>query len=205
MPLIEYEWSCYFWAYLKYIVFNNQNLILAETKRLVLPICHQVQINTCQFWGESIFTNAIATAFSWWKNGGGWCFRYVLWKTLPWTFSQSMLYLLHELLMRRALSIELEEHLVNQVLKVEDGRFSYTDDALVLVARILIIRTSTGSSLGDDSLRLKICKGFSSSKHTKTYQWYICGNSSSTRASLTILQKGEACRQQYFLTVYAME
>ena len=56
--------------------------------------------------------------------------------------------------MRRALSIELEKHLVNQVLKVEDGRFAYTDhDALVLVARILIIRTSTGSSLGDDSLR----------------------------------------------------
>ena len=49
--------------------------------------------------------------------------------------------------MRRALSIELEEHLVNQVLKVDDGRFAYTDDALVLVARILIIRTSTGSSL----------------------------------------------------------
>ena len=59
-----------------------------------------------------------------------------------------------ELVMRRALSIELEEHLVNQVLKVEDGRFAYTDDALVLVVRILIIRTSTGSSLGDDSLRL---------------------------------------------------
>ena len=39
-------------------------------------------------------------------------------------------------------SIELEERLVNQVLKVEDGRFAYTDDALVLVARILIIRTS---------------------------------------------------------------
>ena len=49
MPLIEYEWSYYFLSYLKYIVFNNQNLILAETKRLVLPICHQVQINTCQF------------------------------------------------------------------------------------------------------------------------------------------------------------
>ena len=59
-----------------------------------------------------------------------------------------------ELVMRRALSIELEEHLVNQVLKVEDGRFAYTDDALVLVSCILIIRTSTGSSLGDDSLRL---------------------------------------------------
>ena len=59
-----------------------------------------------------------------------------------------------ELVMRRALSIELEEHLVNQVLKVEDGRFAYTDDALVLVALILIIRTSTGSNLGDDSLRL---------------------------------------------------
>ena len=29
--------------------------------------------------------------------------------------------------MMRALSIELEEHLVNQVLKVEDGRFAYTD------------------------------------------------------------------------------
>ena len=28
---------------------------------------------------------------------------------------------------------------------IEDGRFAYTDDALVLVARILIIRTSTGS------------------------------------------------------------
>ena len=40
------------------------------------------------------------------------------------------------------------------------GRFAYTDDALVLVARILIIRTSTGSSLGDDSLRPKICKGY---------------------------------------------
>ena len=62
--------------------------------------------------------------------------------------------------MRRTLSIELEEHLVNQVLKVEDGRFAYTDDALVLVVHILIIRTSTGSSLGDHSLRLKICKGY---------------------------------------------
>ena len=31
-----------------------------------------------------------------------------------------------ELVMRRALSIELEEHLVNQVLKVEDGGFLYT-------------------------------------------------------------------------------
>ena len=61
-----------------------------------------------------------------------------------------------ELVMRRALSIEIEEHLVNQVLKVEDGRFAYTDDVLVLVARILIIRTSTGSSLGDDSLRLNL-------------------------------------------------
>ena len=60
-------------------------------------------------------------------------------------------------------SIELEEHLVNQVLKVEDGRFAYIDDALVLVAHILIIRTSTWSSLGDDSLRLKICKGYSRS------------------------------------------
>ena len=57
-----------------------------------------------------------------------------------------------ELVMRCALSIELEENLVNQVLKVEDGRFAYIDDALVLVACILIIRTSTGSSLGDDSL-----------------------------------------------------
>ena len=75
-------------------------------------------------------------------------------------FHKAFFNLLHELVMRRALSIELEEHLVNQVLKVEDGRFAYTDDALVLVARILIIRTSTGSSLGDDSLRLKICKGY---------------------------------------------
>ena len=75
-------------------------------------------------------------------------------------FHKACFNLLHELVMRHALSIELEEHLVNQVLKVEDGRFSYTDDALVLVARILIIRTSTGSSLGDDSLRLKICKGY---------------------------------------------
>ena len=65
-----------------------------------------------------------------------------------------------ELVIRRALSIVLEEHLVNQVLKVEDGRFAYTDDALVLVARILIIRTTIGSSLGDDSLRLKICKDY---------------------------------------------
>ena len=37
-----------------------------------------------------------------------------------------------EIVMRRALSIELEGHLVNQVLKLEDGRFAYTDDALVL-------------------------------------------------------------------------
>ena len=45
---------------------------------------------------------------------------------------------MRELVMRHALSIELEERLVNQVLKVEDGRFAYTDDALVLVARIII-------------------------------------------------------------------
>ena len=75
-------------------------------------------------------------------------------------FHKACFNLLHELVMKRALSIELEEHLVIQVLKVDDGRFAYTDDALVLVARIIIIRTSIGSSLGDDSLRLKICKGY---------------------------------------------
>jgi len=75
-------------------------------------------------------------------------------------FHKACLNLLHELVMRCALSNKLEEHLVNQVLKVEDGRYVYTDDALVLVSRILIIRTSTGSSLGNDSLRLKICKGY---------------------------------------------
>lgn len=75
-------------------------------------------------------------------------------------FQKACLNLLHELVMRHGLSNKLEEHLVNEVLKVEDGRFVYTDDALVLVARILIIRKSTGSSLGDDSLRFKICKGY---------------------------------------------
>ena len=37
-------------------------------------------------------------------------------------FHKACFNLLHELVMRRALSIELEEHLVNQVLKVEDGK-----------------------------------------------------------------------------------
>ena len=40
-------------------------------------------------------------------------------------FHKACFNLLHELVMRHALSIELEEHLVNQVLKVEDGRFAY--------------------------------------------------------------------------------
>ena len=69
-----------------------------------------------------------------------------------------------ELVMRRALSIELEEHLVNEVMKVEDERFAYTDDALVLLDHILIIRTSTGSSLGDDSLRLNL----------QRLRWFYC-------------------------------
>ena len=76
--------------------------------------------------------------------------------------------------MRRALSIELEEHLVNQVLKVEDGRFSYTDDALVFVARILIIRTSTGSGLGDYTRR-----NFSASHRNRLFR--IMGISCDTK------------------------
>ena len=39
-------------------------------------------------------------------------------------FHKECFNLLHKLVMRRALSIKLEEHLVNQVLKVEDGRFA---------------------------------------------------------------------------------
>lgn len=38
-------------------------------------------------------------------------------------FHKASLNLLHELVMRGALSIELEEHLLSQVLKVEDVRF----------------------------------------------------------------------------------
>ncbi|GLJ18302.1 hypothetical protein SUGI_0323850 [Cryptomeria japonica] len=68
--------------------------------------------------------------------------------------------LLHELVTRHSLSNELEEHLVDQVLKVEDGRYAYTDDALALLAHILIIRASKRSNLGEDPLRLKICKGY---------------------------------------------
>ncbi|KAH9331372.1 hypothetical protein KI387_003480 [Taxus chinensis] len=68
--------------------------------------------------------------------------------------------LLHELVTRHALSNELEDHLVDQVLKVEDGRYVYTDDALVLLAHILIIRTSKRPSLDEDPLRQKICKGY---------------------------------------------
>ena len=37
-------------------------------------------------------------------------------------FHKACFNLLHELVMRHALSIKLEEHLVNQVLKVEDGK-----------------------------------------------------------------------------------
>ena len=99
-----------------------------------------------------------------------------------------MLYLLHEIIMRCALSIELEEHLVNQVLKVEDGRFAYTDDSLFLVARILIIRKSTGSSLGDDSLRLKICKGYAGFIVEKVKATYLgCLNIQEVCASLPSL------------------
>eukprot|EP01018_Ginkgo_biloba_P024431 Gb_03145 [translate_table: standard] len=68
--------------------------------------------------------------------------------------------LLHELVVGHALSTTLEEHLVNQILKVEDGRHVYTDDTLVLLAYILIVRASARSSLGDDPLRLKICQGY---------------------------------------------
>ena len=49
-----------------------------------------------------------------------------------------------------------ERYMKQQQHSIEDGRFAYTDDALVLVAHILIIRTSKGSILGDDSLRLKM-------------------------------------------------
>eukprot|EP01018_Ginkgo_biloba_P018327 Gb_22693 [translate_table: standard] len=68
--------------------------------------------------------------------------------------------LLHEFIVGHALSRMLEEHLVNQILKVEDGRHVYTHDTLVLLAHNLIVRTSTRYSLGNDPLRLKICQGY---------------------------------------------
>lgn len=64
--------------------------------------------------------------------------------------------LLHNLLMCRALSESLEEHLVEQILNLENGLFFYNDQTLTLLAHTLF---STGF-LGGSQLRTKIFRGF---------------------------------------------
>ncbi|XP_077214481.1 auxin transport protein (BIG) [Tasmannia lanceolata] len=64
--------------------------------------------------------------------------------------------LLRSLLMNRALSSSLEEHLVNQVLKIEDGIFIYNDLTLALLAHALVYKMGfTGSHL-----RTKVYEGY---------------------------------------------
>ncbi|KAI8020121.1 Auxin transport protein BIG [Camellia lanceoleosa] len=56
--------------------------------------------------------------------------------------------LLHHLLLRHALSTSLEEYLVEQILKVENGVFVYNDHTLTLLAHAVICRAGlTGSQL----------------------------------------------------------
>ncbi|OVA16901.1 zinc finger protein [Macleaya cordata] len=64
--------------------------------------------------------------------------------------------LLRGLLMQHAFSDSLEEHLVDQILKVENGTFVYNDHTLSLVAHTLISRLGLARNL----LRTKIYEGY---------------------------------------------
>lgn len=64
--------------------------------------------------------------------------------------------LLHNLLTNHALSDSLEDYLVEKILTVENGAFSYNDRTLTLLARALFSRVGSAGS----QLRSKICKGF---------------------------------------------
>ncbi|KAJ7974260.1 Auxin transport protein BIG [Quillaja saponaria] len=64
--------------------------------------------------------------------------------------------LLHTLLMHHALSNSLEDHLVEKILNVENGAFTYNNRTLTLLAHTLFLRAgSTGSQL-----RTKIYTGY---------------------------------------------
>ncbi|XP_010694206.2 auxin transport protein BIG [Beta vulgaris subsp. vulgaris] len=64
--------------------------------------------------------------------------------------------MLHGLLKHHALSDVLEEHLVLQILKVENGSFAYNDQTLVLVAQTLVCRVGSAGS----HLRNKLYRQF---------------------------------------------
>ncbi|GAB4828001.1 hypothetical protein Ancab_040036 [Ancistrocladus abbreviatus] len=64
--------------------------------------------------------------------------------------------LLHNLVTHHAFSDALEEHLVKQILKVENGIFIYNDQSLALLAHALICRVGASGS----QLRNTIYRGF---------------------------------------------
>ncbi|PIA63273.1 hypothetical protein AQUCO_00200948v1 [Aquilegia coerulea] len=64
--------------------------------------------------------------------------------------------LLHNLLIRRAFVDPLEEHLVDHILRVEDGIFVYNDHTLSLLAHTLISRVGLSGS----QLRTKLFQGY---------------------------------------------
>ncbi|XP_058115199.1 auxin transport protein BIG [Magnolia sinica] len=64
--------------------------------------------------------------------------------------------LLHSILVHHVLSDSLEEHLVEQVLKVENGIFIYNDHTLSLLAHALICKMGLAGS----HIRTKIYEGF---------------------------------------------
>ncbi|KAK7295546.1 hypothetical protein RJT34_18456 [Clitoria ternatea] len=64
--------------------------------------------------------------------------------------------LLHNLLTNHALSDSLEDYLVDKILTVEDGSFSYNDRTLTLLAHTLFCRVGSSGS----QLRTKICRGY---------------------------------------------
>ncbi|RZC70316.1 hypothetical protein C5167_033447 [Papaver somniferum] len=64
--------------------------------------------------------------------------------------------LLHSLLMQRAFSDSLEEHLVDQILMVENDTFMYNDHTLALVAHTLFGRVGSTRN----QLRTKIYQGY---------------------------------------------
>ncbi|KAF8389895.1 hypothetical protein HHK36_024413 [Tetracentron sinense] len=64
--------------------------------------------------------------------------------------------LLHNLLMRHALSDSLEEYFIDQVLNVENGIFVYNDYTLTLLAQTLICRVGLAGS----QLRTKIYRAY---------------------------------------------
>ncbi|KAK6913403.1 LOW QUALITY PROTEIN: E3 ubiquitin ligase UBR4, C-terminal [Dillenia turbinata] len=64
--------------------------------------------------------------------------------------------LLRNFMTSNALSSSLEEYLVDEILKVENGFFVYSDQTLILLAQILICRVGSAGS----RLRNKVYKGY---------------------------------------------